>query len=258
MNTAPTQPEPGPIVNVLDEDHGLAGALAPEELRQARRLALARTVVLGPGLYRATELFPRQQRTLGMLVLDGLIIRRLSVADRAGGELIGPGSLLRPWDHAGDAAPMPFEVSWRVIEPTRLAVLDERMTAATVRWPALIDALIQRSCQRAQTLALIVGIHCMRHVEHRLITLLWHLADRFGRVTRDGTVVPLRLTHADLAELVGAQRPSVSSALARMEREHIVHRQSDRSWLLLGEPPEQLHDIAVRSRNGLAIASAEA
>ncbi len=150
---------------------------------------------------------------LGLLVLDGLLIRQVAVGDRHCGELVGPGAVLRPWDDFGQVAPLPFEVSWRVIREIRLAQLDRRFLATIVHWPALIETFTARATERAHTLAFNVAIHCLRHVHLRLLALLWHLADRYGRVTREGTHVPLPLSHADLAELVGAQRPSVSVAL---------------------------------------------
>lgn len=46
--------------------------------------------------------------------------------------------------------------------------------------------------------------------------MLWHLADRWGRVTPDGVIVPLKLTHEALGRLVGAQRPTVTLALGEL------------------------------------------
>lgn len=73
--------------------------------------------------------------------------------------------------------------------------------------------------------------------------LFWHLADRFGRVTSEGTVVPLRLSHSDIAELIGSQRPSVSVRLSDLAKRGILARRRDRTWVLLGEPPVELRDI---------------
>ena len=72
----------------------------------------------------------------------------------------------------------------------------------------------------------------------RLLALLWHLADRWGKVGPDGTHVPLRLTHATLAQLVGAQRPSVTSALRGLEQRGLLRRLPEGGgFLLFGEPP---------------------
>jgi CRP-like cAMP-binding protein len=81
-------------------------------------------------------------------------------------------------------------------------------------------------------------------VDLRLLVLFWHLAERFGKVTPAGTVVPLSLSHADLAELIGAARPSVSTALKELSQQGFVQRnRADRSWLLGRELPDRLKDI---------------
>jgi CRP-like cAMP-binding protein len=76
-------------------------------------------------------------------------------------------------------------------------------------------------------------------VDVRLRMLFWHLASRFGRVRGDGVFVPLRLTHALLAELVAARRPTVTSALSALAKEGSV-RSLDDGWLLSGDPPGEL------------------
>jgi hypothetical protein len=50
--------------------------------------------------------------------------------------------------------------------------------------------------------------------------------------------VPLALTHRILGQLVGARRPTVSTALSELaERQELVRR-GDGSWLLRGDPPD--------------------
>jgi len=106
-----------------------------------------------------------------------------------------------------------------------------------------MQAIVKRAVDRSHTLAFNVAIHCLQHVDLRLLVLFWHLADRFGRVTPEGTVVPLKLTHNDLSELIGAQHPSVSTGLAELQRREKLVRQPDRTWRLLGGPPNELLDI---------------
>ncbi|HET9102425.1 MAG TPA: hypothetical protein VFN55_03660 [Solirubrobacteraceae bacterium] len=108
-------------------------------------------------------------------------------------------------------------MSWRVIEPLRLAVLDPRVAVVGGRWPALMHAIVYRAVERSHALALNVGIHCLQHVELRLLVLFWHLADRFGRVTREGTVIPVKLSHGDIAELIGSQPSEVRDLRLRAE-----------------------------------------
>ena len=44
------------------------------------------------------------------------------------------------------------------------------------------------------------------------------LADRWGRVTPEGIVLELQLTHRVISELTGLRRPSVSLSLGDLER----------------------------------------
>jgi CRP-like cAMP-binding protein len=96
--------------------------------------------------------------------------------------------------------------------------------------------------QRARHLAVNMAIVNQPRVDVRLHMLLWHLAGRWGRVRSDATVLPVRLTHAVLAQLVAARRPTVSSALSDLARRGLVVNQAD-EWVLTGEPPGELLDV---------------
>jgi CRP-like cAMP-binding protein len=234
-----------PIVRILEADPSLGSVLSKEELAGANRYAVAEVVELERGSYHPRTLFDGNG-LLGLLVLEGLLMRVVAVADRRCGELVGEGEVLRPWDDFGQAAPLPFEVHWRVVRDTRLALLDRRFLATVVHWPALIEAFTARVSERAHALAFNVAIHCLQHVDLRLLVLFWHLADRFGRVTPEGTLVPLPLSHSDLAELVGAARPSITAALGELAERGLVRRTSDRAWMLSKEPPNELRDMRQR------------
>ena len=100
--------------------------------------------------------------------------------------------------------------------------------------------MLDRVSERAHRLAVTQAIAQLTGVERRLHALLWHLAARFGRVTPDGVVVPLALSHQRLGELIGARRPTVSTALGVLAREGSLRRRADGGWLLTGEPPQRL------------------
>jgi CRP/FNR family cyclic AMP-dependent transcriptional regulator len=137
---------------------------------------------------------------------------------------------------------LPLASSWLIHEPSRLAVLDERFARLLGRYPKLASRLLGRALRRSRHLAVNMAIVHQARVDARLHMLLWHLAGRFGRVRGDGVILPLRLTHAMLAELVAARRPTVTSALAALAREGRV-RLLDNAWLLSGEPPGELGSI---------------
>jgi CRP-like cAMP-binding protein len=117
-----------------------------------------------------------------------------------------------------------------------VAVLDRRFARVACRWPELVARLIGRTLRRSRWLAILLTISSMPRVDARVQALLWHLADRWGHVTLDGVVVPVRLTHDMIGRLVGAHRPSVTTALSELAREGRISRLPN-GWLLRGDPP---------------------
>src|SRR5919197_1066233 len=71
-----------------------------------------------------------------------------------------------------------------------------------------------------------------------LLALMWCLAERWGRVVPGGVVVSLRLPHRTLAGMVGARRPSVTTALGQLMARGDIERRPDGGWLLHGDPPD--------------------
>jgi hypothetical protein len=176
---------------------------------------------------------------LGLLVLDGLLARSLSVAGQRRAELIGPGDVIRPWDPGDELATVSFAVAWEVLQPTRLGELDAAFLRSACRLPQVVSALVVRSVRRSQRLALQLAIADVRRVDERLLALFAHLGDRWGRVTPAGVHVPLRLTHDLIAQLIGAQRPTVTTGLGDLQRQGRLLRRPDRTWLVARVPREQ-------------------
>ena len=136
---------------------------------------------------------------------------------------------------------MQHEVGWRIVEPTRLAMLDRRFLRVAAHWPPLVTALVARATERAHNLGVMVSIHSLKRVDTRLLAFFWHLADRFGKVTADGVMIPLALTHRQLALLVGAQRPSVTSALGALAERDLLRRDERGNWLLsVADRPDEV------------------
>jgi CRP-like cAMP-binding protein len=201
---------------------------------------IAPLVTLAPGSWHADV----AAEGLGLLVLDGLLLRRVGIDGRFGAELLGEGDLLRPWQQLGPSSSLALATDWRVLAPVRLAALDARVSLRLARYPQLTVTLIDRALRRARALSATMAIVHQSHLETRLLMLLWLLADRWGRVRPDGTLLALSLTHEVLAELIAARRPTVSTALAALAREGLVTRTPE-GFLLGGEPPRELLEIEV-------------
>lgn len=227
------------IVEVLASDPDLGEGLDGARLRQAQRELLADTAVAFEGEWQPAETAEGVRGGIGLLVLEGLLVRRVGHVGRFGAEILGSGDLLRPWQRDGEEVTLPFDVSFRVIEQTTLALLDLRFAARAAAYPEVTSALVGRAMHRSRSLAVQMAIAHYPTIDRRLRLLFWHFADRWGRVTPDGILMRLRLTHQLLADVVAARRPSVSTALAKLSREELVVHRRD-GWLLLGDPPVEM------------------
>jgi CRP-like cAMP-binding protein len=228
------------VCQVLREDADLAEAVPPARRERALVELKARQVRIAPGAWSATE--PNDPDGLGLLVLEGLMLRKVGVDGRFGAELLGEGDLLRPWQEDVEPLTLRATTAWRVLEPARLAILDEHFARLLGRYPRVSGRLVARAVQRARNLSVNMAIVHQARVDVRIHMLLWYLAVRWGRVRGDGIAVPIRLTHTALADLVAARRPTVTTALTELARQGLV-RSVDDGWLLAGDPPGEFVNI---------------
>jgi CRP-like cAMP-binding protein len=230
-------PSPAARRPLLTLDPELGGLLEPERFDRARAELAVRVVQLGRG-WDAASLERADPANGGLLIVDGVIGREIESAGVvASTELLGPGDLVRPWRVERVADLLDVSVRWQVLSPVVVAVLDRHVTQQLGRWPEIGTILLDRVSERAHRLAVTQAIAQMTGIERRLHALLWHLAGRFGRVTGEGVVVPLALSHRMLGQIVGARRPTVSTALGALLRDGHIRRRDDGAWVLLGDPP---------------------
>jgi CRP/FNR family cyclic AMP-dependent transcriptional regulator len=238
-------PIEGDWVQVLQADPELAKAVPQSTREDAAVYTFAHSLWLEPGQWQP-EVDGDAAGHLGLLVLDGFLVRHVRVIDRPPAELLGPGDLLHPWepDHT---EPFVAGSRWDVLEPARLAVLDRRFAAVIGRWPDLVAALMSRAIARSRSLLLNLAIGQLVGVDIRLLVLFWHIAERWsehdGNRATDGCVLPVHLTHQLLASLISAQRPTVTSALATLTEKGLISRNDKGLVVLHGEPPTEFRHL---------------
>jgi len=229
------------IVRVFEVDEGLAEVLSADAREVATKHGMARVRSFAPGSWDVRENgLGEPGPLLGLLVLDGLIVHDVRVGSTTCTEVIGRGDVLRPWEEGRDPSSVPLQPEWRVLAPTRLALLDRRFAVVAGRFPEVMGELLRRAAARSRGVVTLMSISHLSGIENRIEACLWYLADRFGRVTPEGVLVPLPLTHMTLARLVGAHRPSVTTALGALADQGRVLRRAGGGYLLVGEPPTEL------------------
>jgi CRP/FNR family cyclic AMP-dependent transcriptional regulator len=218
---------------VLEADPGL-GEWLPDARRSEAIAALSGTpLVLAMGEWDVTPILQAGPAHVGLLVVDGFLAREVEVQGHVSTELLGAGDVLRPWDdwEGGDVAAL-FRIRWNVLAPTRLLLLDRRFAARLRDFPEVTAALFERVHARSQRLAATKAIAQLVNVERRLIALFWHLAEQWGHVTPEGVAIPLTASHRLLGEIVGARRPTVSTAIKALASRGELVRRPDGTWLL--------------------------
>jgi CRP-like cAMP-binding protein len=230
------------VSRILDVDPELSDGLTGARLEDAVRDCVAGTCVCRAGAWTPAEEIGDMRFGIGLLIIDGLIVRRVGVAGRFGAELLGDGDLMNPFHPHDMGTSLPRTGKWRVLRDSRMAILDSDFVLRASRYPEVVSALMARALKRARHIATNMAIVQQPRIDLRLHMLFWELADRWGIVRQDGVHVPLQLTHATLSDLVAARRPTVTKALGELsQRGAVTWTGSD--WLLPGEPPEELDDV---------------
>ncbi len=102
--------------------------------------------------------------------------------------------------------------------------LDAWVVANPSSGPALVAVMSTATCRLQERLALVT----MNGAKARLVALLLDLAARFGVRDSRGVIIDLRLTHREMASLIGATRETVSVAIVELRSEKVVRTESRR------------------------------
>ena len=122
-----------------------------------------------------------------------------------------------------------------------LCVEAAAVRAASESTPAFARAMSRSLVGHGRALLEKIRIMSAGCVERRLAVLLRHLVDRFGDEMEDGsTVVPIALSRAELASLVGATIETTIRMMSRWQKEGIVSTTDDG---FLVHSPQRLEEI---------------
>src|SRR5579875_358014 len=223
-----------PTISLLEIEPELGNWLTAEEREIARRL-LVPVMQLdssSPELDRVLE----QEGAFAALLLDGMVMHRMSIGGRRILRLLGPSDIIvHTWAPRSEILGSSTK---RAAGHARIALLGRPLVNAARQFPGLIVGLHLRLGDQQQRLAVQLGICQLPRVQDRVLTLLWLLAESWGRVTSDGTRLPVKLTHSAIGELIGARRSTVSLAVRDLAAEGALSAEGQ-GWLLHSSPPAQ-------------------
>jgi CRP-like cAMP-binding protein len=230
-----------PVMRLLDALPQLAEHLTADEAESARRHLVAPVLRIDRGPWDRAGIAARPHRPFSAIVTSGLLARSVDIGGYPGLDLHGPGDVIGARELRGGT--LPCGDAWVAHVASEVALLDDRFLLAARRWPRLVSALVTQLHDQHDRLLVQLVVAEQPRVEDRLQLLFWQLADRFGRVTPDGIVIRLALTHEALGGLIGARRPTVTLALRTLAERGALARGPDRSWVVTEWPD----DAAVRA-----------
>jgi CRP/FNR family cyclic AMP-dependent transcriptional regulator len=219
-------------VLLLTIEPDLARGIPAEELAEATRLIRVPAYRIDRGdwdMRTVNEWEFVHGDPVGILVLDGIVIMSICVAERWCSRTLGSGELILLDDVEGDSVPM--DRRWRAGDGAHVAVLDERFMLLARRWPSLMRSMLMRAAISARYAFVQQAFSQLPRVEDRILAFLWSVADRHGQTAPDGVRLHLSLTHQDLGEMIGARRPTVSLGLSQLVKDGLLREHNGDWWL---------------------------
>lgn len=193
-----------------------------------RRLA-ARALHLAAGPFELRSFVSDPSGWLGLLITEGQLLVEIEAGRGPTGWLVGPDDLLRPWEM--DELALTADASWTALSECSIVLLDADFARRTLGIAEVSRSLLTKSAQSTHWLLAKSLITATPVIEERLLLLFALIGERWGRATPDGVSISLPLTHRVLASLVGARRPSVSTALGALDEEGLISRVPRDGWL---------------------------
>jgi CRP/FNR family transcriptional regulator, cyclic AMP receptor protein len=195
-----------------------------------------------------------------VVLVSGLVARTMSLEDGSAAELLGAGALLAP-PGAGEQEQLlglpGYHVRFEALETSRVGIVGRDLLAGLAEQPELVKALLGGRGRQDAERAAMHAICRLTGVDRRLLALFRLLAARHGRPTPDGIAVPVAIPHRLLAELIGARRPTVTTALRSLRLSGELRRLDDGTWLLRADAPSRsfapLDDAEARPPAGVGI-----
>src|SRR5689334_21609393 len=116
-------------VPLLTLDPDLGALLGEARRAVAARDLHVRVLVLEVGEWDTGRLTDADPTHLGLLLVEGVFAREVTIGETVSTELLGPGDILRPWHVQQGPELLTVGVRWNALSRVRLALLD-RQTAA--------------------------------------------------------------------------------------------------------------------------------
>jgi CRP/FNR family transcriptional regulator, cyclic AMP receptor protein len=219
----------------LLSQHFLLGQLAPAELDRVLGMVTERQLKNGQVIFQKGD-----PGTSLMAVLHGRV--KIGAYSEDGkeiilnivepGQIFGEIALLDGKERTADATAMGL---------TTLLVLDRRdFVPFLERNPKIAVRLIEVLCERVRRTSEMVESVAFLEYSARLAKLLLRLAESYGKETKDGVRINLKISQQDLGNLIASTRESVNRQLNAWAEEGVIELERGQITILDSDALEAL------------------
>lgn len=156
------------------------------------------------------------------LILDGLIKVFRTVESGREKTLV----LLGQWEFFGEMALLDKSLrsaSIQAMKTSQLLVIDrEKFNGLLLKFPQISLKIIVTLSNRLREANNQIKALTFKSVKERLHLVLLDLADKYGEIAKEGTVITKKITHQELANLVGTTRETITKLLNELIEEGII------------------------------------
>ncbi len=143
--------------------------------------------------------------------------------------LVEEGDVLIPPEHTW--ARVGPRLRCRAIDVSDILLVDHARFEQWLAEPRMAANLVRVLASQVADRELAIAIALEPRVERRLLLKLQQLGERFGRVTQQGVRLDLRLTHQQLADMIGAVRESITIALGNLAQNGALTVENRTIWI---------------------------
>lgn len=144
------------------------------------------------------------------------------------GEFFGEMSLI-------DGGTTPASVT--AVVATTVYVITAQEFQRLTEHPKINQALLKMLCSRCRDAWAQIEVLTFHNADARIRTALYHLSQKKGIQTDQGTMISIHLTHKELADITGISRETATRVLSHLQSENLL-RVETRHFLI--EDPERL------------------
>jgi CRP-like cAMP-binding protein len=201
-----TYPAPADLRHLVREDFEGAGILVAERRFAAKDMIFApgdpddQLYFLLEGTVRLYKIYGEYKEATVALLKDGGVFGELSLEE----------------------GPLQTVFAEALTDARVIGVRKPILAEVVKRRPELATKLFFSFSERLRQSEEVIDSLLEREVSARLATLLANLGNRFGETNGSATVLNVRLTHQDLANMIVSTREAVSKVMSEFQREGLI------------------------------------